>query len=254
MNVLVLLGAVLLGAMVFVGGKKGLRSFIALFLNFGVLFFLLFFMTNPDVNPIVVTFIACVLVCCISLFFINSVNVKTVIAFVSTMLVIGFLLLFIVYIADTMKIQGFGEEESDSLSGFSLYIGLDFMKIGASVLIVSTIGAILDVAISITSSMYEMYKHNPLLSRTELAGEGMHVGRDILGTDTNTLFFVFFGGYLALLIWFKDLQYSIGEIVNSKVFSSELLLILCAGIGVALVIPITSWLCAWYLVRTQERV
>lgn len=126
------------------------------------------------------------------------------------------------------------------------------MKVGASVIIVSTIGAILDVAISITSSMHELNKHNPLLRTKELASAGMHVGRDILGADTNTLFFAFFGGHLALLLWFKDLQYSIGDIVNSKVFSAEVLLILCAGIGVALVIPIASWMSAWYLVRKRN--
>ena len=252
MSVLVILAAVLLVAMVMVGGKKGLRSFVALFLNFGVLFFMLFFMTNPAVNPIVITFIACILVCCISLFFTNEVNGKTVLAFVSTMLVISFLLVFIVYLADLLMIQGFGEEEADALSGLSLYIGVDFMRVGASVIIVSTIGAMLDVAISITSSMYELDKHNPSLQRNELVDAGMHVGRDILGTDTNTLFFVFFGGYLALLIWFKDLEYSIGDIVNSKVFSSELLLILCAGIGVALIIPVTSWISAWYLKKPSQ--
>ena len=56
-------------------------------------------------------------------------------------------------------IQGFGEEEIDELAIFSLYIGVDFVKIGASVIIMSTIGAITDVAISITSPMLEMFIH-----------------------------------------------------------------------------------------------
>lgn len=252
MNALVVLAIILLLSMVLVGGKNGLRSFVALFLNFGVLFLMLFFMTNPDVNPIHVTFCASILVGCISLFFTNEVNSKTVLAFVSTLIVAGCMLLFIIYISEAMMIHGFGEEEADSLSGLSLYIGVDFMKVGASVIIVSTIGAILDVAISITSSMHELDKYHPLLRKKELASAGMHVGRDILGADTNTLFFAFFGGHLALLLWFKDLQYSIGDIVNSKVFSSEVLLILCAGIGVALVIPIASWMSAWYLVRKRR--
>lgn len=253
MNVIVILGAVLLLLMVWIGGSSGLRSFFALFLNFGVLFFMLFFMTNPSVNPIIITFIASILVCCIGLFYINQVNSKTVIAFISTMLVISALLLFIVYLSEALMIQGFGEEEADSLSGFSLYVGVDFVKIGASVVIISTIGAILDVAISITSTMQEMHRRNPLMSREELAASGMEVGRDILGTDTNTLFFAFFGGYLGLLIWFKDLQYNLGEIVNAKVFSSEVLLVFSAGIGVALVIPVAAWMSAAYLVRKSEK-
>src|SRR5690606_26035543 len=131
-------------------------------------------------------------------------------------------------------IQGFGEEETAELYIFSLYIGIDFVKVSTSVIIMSTIGAITDTAIAITSPMHEMYKHNPLISRKDLSAFGLSIGKDILGTSTNTLFFAFFGGYIGLLIWFKDLNYSIGEIVNSKVFSAEVITILCAGMGVAL--------------------
>lgn len=252
MNVNVLLAAILLLLMIVIGGKKGLRSFFSLFLNFGVIFVTLAFMMDPTNNPIVLTFIASAVIGCISLFFINEVNRKTVIAFISTMITIVILLFFIVFVANTLMIQGFGEEETEAISGYSLYIGIDFLKIGVSVIILSTIGAVMDVAISIASSMHEIFKHNPLISRKALVSSGTSIGRDILGTDTNTLFFAFFGGYLALLIWFKDLSYSIGDIVNSKIFSSEMMLILCAGTGIALVIPITSWINAYYLVKTRE--
>ena len=104
-------------------------------------------------------------------------------------------------------IQGFGEEETEELSIFSLYIGVDFVKIGASVIIMSTIGAITDTAIAISSPMREMFHHHPFISRKELFTFGLNIGKDILGTSTNTLFFAFFGGYMALLIWFKDLKH-----------------------------------------------
>lgn len=252
MNAIVVLAVVLLVLMLLIGGRKGLRSFFSLFLNFGVIFITLALLLNPDLNPVILTFIASALIGCISLFFINEVNSKTVIAFISTMITITLLLVFIFFVSNTLMIQGFGEEETEAISGYSLYIGIDFLKIGVSVIILSTIGAIMDVAISIASSMFEMNKHNPSVSKKELFASGMSIGRDILGTDTNTLFFAFFGGYLALLIWFKDLTYSIGEIVNSKIFSSELMLILCAGTGIALVIPITSWINANYLKKPRK--
>ncbi|WOV86804.1 YibE/F family protein [Sporosarcina oncorhynchi] len=252
MNAIVVLAVILFALMLWIGGKNGLRSFLSLFLNFGVIFFTLAFLLAPAVNPVVVTFIASALIGCISLFFINEVNRKTIIAFVSTMITITVLLVFIFFVSDTLMIQGFGEEETEAISGYSLLIGIDFLKISVSVIILSTIGAIMDVAISIASSMHEVLKRNPSISKIELFASGMGIGRDILGTDTNTLFFAFFGGYLALLIWFKDLSYSIGEIINSKIFSSELMLILCAGTGIALVIPISSWINAHYLMKTKK--
>lgn len=252
MNVLVLLAAILLLLMVWIGGKKGARSFISLFLNFGVIFFTIFFMMDPSANPIVITFIACVVISCINLFYINEVNSKTKTAFFASMVTIAILLFFITILTEKTMIQGFGEEEMEELGIFSLYVGVDFVKISASVIIMSTIGAITDVAISITSPMREILNHHPSIRRRELFASGLSIGKDILGSNTNTLFFAFIGGYMGLLIWFKDLNYSFGEIINSKAFSAEMLIILCAGIGIALIIPIAAWMNAYYLVRNRE--
>ncbi|WP_449621890.1 YibE/F family protein [Robertmurraya sp. Marseille-Q9965] len=253
MNVLVLFGAILFILMTIIGGKKGAKSFIALFFNFGVLIFILFFMTNPDFNPIIITVIACALISCINLFFINDINSKTKTAFLSTIITTVVLLLMIVVVTDKAMIQGFGEEEVEELGVFSLFIGVDFVKIAASVIIVSTIGAIADAAMAISSPMQEMYTHHPAISRKDLFAFGISIGKDILGTSTNTLFFAFFGSYLALLIWFKDLSYSVGEIINSKIFSSEMITIFFAGIGVTLVIPITAWISACFFVKTRDK-
>jgi uncharacterized membrane protein len=253
MNALIVLAAILFLLMTLIGGKKGARSFWALFFNFGVLIITVIIMNDPAIDPIILTLIACTVISCINLFYINEVNSKTKTAFLSTIITTVILLLFIVIVTKSAMIQGFGEEEMEELSIFSVYIGVDFVKIGASVIIMSTIGAITDAAIAISSPMREIYYHNPSISRKELFTSGLSIGRDILGTSTNTLFFAFFGGYLALLIWFKDLSYSAGDIVNSKIFSAEMITILCAGIGVTLVIPITSGITAYFLVKTKNK-
>lgn len=253
MNVLVLLGMILFFLMTIIGGKKGARSFFAIFLNFVVVLLAVLFMNDPNLNPIVITVIACAIISCINLFYINEMNSKTKTAFLSTLITIVILLSFIVILTDKAMIQGFGEEEIEELGIFSLYIGIDFIKLATAVMIMSTIGAITDAAIAISSPMYEAFYHHPNISRKELFKFGMSIGRDILGTSANTLFFAFFGGYLALLIWFKDLAYSLGEIVNSKIFSAEMITILCAGTGVTLIIPITAWISAFYFVKTRDK-
>ena len=249
MNVLFILSTILFVLMVVIGGKKGARSFIALFFNFVILFFAILFMTDPNANPIVLILIACTLISCVNLFFINEVNIKTITAFISTLITFIILVFFIVLLTESAMIQGFGVEEIDDYSTFSLYIGIDFMKLAVAVMITSTIGAIVDIAISISSPMREISYHNPKLGWKELFLSGICIGKDILGTSTNTLFFAFFGGYLALLIMFKDVSYTFGQIINSKVFSAEMLTILIAGIGVAMTIPITAFITAFALVR-----
>lgn len=252
MNVFVWLGAILFILMILIGGKKGARSFLALFLNFGVVLLTVLFMTVPSFNPFIITLLASGVISYINLFYINEVNSTTKTAFLSTVVTIVVLLLFIVIVAKKAMIQGYGAEEVEELSIFSLYIGVDFVKIGVSVIIMSTIGAITDTAMAISSPMREIFIHHPSISRKDLFLSGMRIGKDILGTSANTLFFAFFGGYLALLIWFQDLSYSVGDIINSKVFSAEMITIFCAGIGVAFIIPITSWITAHFLVKQRE--
>ncbi|MBM7837192.1 putative membrane protein [Alkalihalobacillus xiaoxiensis] len=253
MNVITALLLVLFILMIGVGGKKGARSFAVLFLNFGILFVAIVFMTNPGFHPMIITFIACTLIAAATLFIINEWSSKAITAFVATMLTIVGSLAFIWLITDLALIQGFGEEEIEELASFSMYIGLDFTQLAASVIVMSTIGAVADTAISIASPMQELQRQQKDYSVKQLFVFGMKIGRDILGTNANTLFFAFFGGQLALLIWFKDLSYSIGAMVNSKVFASEMITIFCAGIGVALIIPVTAILTALHLVWSEKR-
>src|SRR5690625_2333774 len=204
MTVQVLLAIILFLLMVLIGGKKGARSFFTLFLNFGVLFITIIIMTVPNVNPVILTLIASIAISCINLFYINGVNSKTKTAFLSSMITIVILLFFIVFITNKAMIQGFGEEEIEELSVFSLYIGVDFVKVAAAVIIMSAIASIVDIAISIASPMQEVFHHHPSISRKELYNFGLSIGRDVLGTDTNTLYFDIFGRNLDLLIWFID--------------------------------------------------
>lgn len=247
MNVLVVLAGILFLLMTLIGGRKGVRSFLAIFFNFGVIMITVILMNDPIIDPVILTIIACGVISCINLFYINGVNSKTKTAFLSTIICTVILLLFIVFITNKAMIQGFGEEEIGELGMFSLLVEVDFVKITVSVIIMSTIGAITDTAIAVSSPMREIHFHHPNISRKDLFLSGLNIGRDILGTSSNTLFFAFFGGYLALLIWFKDLSYSVGEVINSKIFSAEMITILCAGIGVTLVIPITTWITAYFL-------
>lgn len=252
MNVLVVLAVILAFLMLAVGGKKGVKSFISLILNFGVFILMLFFMMDVTLNPIIITLIGSIVMVCVNLFFVNEVNQKTKLAFISTMMTLMILFSFILFITNLSMIQGFGEEEIVELAPFSLEIGIDFVKITAAIVIISTVGAITDVAIAISSPMQEIKKHRPSIDRKSLFRSGMTIGRDILGTDTNTLLFAFIGSYLTLILLFKDLSYSIGEMVNAKIFMGEVITILCASIGIALIIPITAVINAFYLTLQKQ--
>ncbi len=251
MNTIAVLTVILFLLMKIIGGNRGVRSFFALLFNFGILYIAIIFMAH-GLNPLPVTFTACGVISFITLFYINKVNVKTKAALISVFITLLVLAVLIYKIGAAAKIKGFGEEEYDEISAYSLYVGLDFTKIIICTFIMGLIGAITDAAVSISSAMHEINVHNPSMNRQKLMRAGMNVGKDILGTTTNTLYFAFIGGFMAMLLWFKELSYSFGEIINSKVFGAELLQILCSGLGATLIIPITVLITALMLKKMQS--
>src|SRR5690625_5423047 len=67
-------------------------------------------------------------------------------------------------------------------------------------LFIGSLGAVMDVAISISSALYELYQKNNDISDEALKASGMDIGKDIMGTMTNILFFAYVSGSMPMLI------------------------------------------------------
>ena len=240
MNISVVLSIILLILMVIVGGKRGLRSFITLIFNFFILFLMLILIA-AKLDPIKVTFIGCILISYVTLFYINGINKKTVASLISITIVILLTMLITYKVGTDAKLQGFSNEQSETIAYLSLYVQLNFAKIVICQVLIGLLGAIIDVSISISSSMNEIHKSDLLITQKSLFESGMNIGKDILGTMTNTLLFAYIGGFMTLIIYFNELHYSLADILNAKVFCAEVFQILWGGIGIILIIPITAF-------------
>lgn len=241
MSVPFILLIILLILMIIIGGKRGFRSFLTLIFNFVIMLVLLILM-GAGVDPIKVTIIGCVIISVITLFYINEVNVKTVSSLIAVMLVVFFTALITYKMGSNAKFQGFSSEEIESISYLSFYINVDFSKVVISQILLGLVSAVIDVSISISSSMYELFKHNNAITKKSLIKSGFSIGGDILGTMTNTLFFAYIGGFMTLIIYLSELHYSLGDILNDKAFCSEVFQSLCGGIGIILIIPVTTFI------------
>lgn len=246
MNISFLLLIILFILMAIVGGQRGVRSFFTLFLNFIILFFMII-LIGAKLDPIKVTVFGCIIISFITLFFINGFNVKTVSSLLAVTMVVFLTMLMTYNIGNGAKIQGFGNEQSETISYLSIYVQLNFAKIVICQILIGLLGAIIDVSISISSSMYEIYKSDISITRNNVLKSGMNIGKDILGTMTNTLLFAYIGGFMTLIIYFNELHYSLTDILNAKVFCSEVFQILCGGIGIVLIIPITAFITSRFL-------
>ncbi len=232
--------------MMYIDRTRGLKLFFSLIINFGILL-IVFYFTALGFNPIICSLIGCLLVSIVILYFVNGTNQKTRSSFRSIIIVLLLLAILIFTMTKLSRIAGFGYESFEEINMFSYDIRIDYTDIAISMILISLIGATVDASIAISSALYEVHEHNKKLSIKELFTSGMNIGKDILCTTTNTLFFAFLGDFMTLLIWFNSAQYQVIDVVNSKTFVGELIRILFSGLGCILVIPITAIITAYAL-------
>ncbi|OEK11675.1 YibE/F family protein [Staphylococcus saprophyticus] len=250
MSAITLLGLILFILMLIFGGKKGLISYLTLFLNFVILFISIILIIF-GVPVYLVTLIFCIVIAACNLFVLNSYNTKTKAAFYATIVTTVILIAAIYLSVSIGHLQGFTTEQQDETYIFSMNIGIDMVKFMVFTIVLAVIAAVIDLAITISSPMYELSETNPNLTQKELFHSGMRVGREILATSANTIYLAYFGGQLTLFFWFFKLNYSFGHIINSKIFAQEFISIILGGIAVAISIPITAWLTA-LLIKNQK--
>jgi uncharacterized membrane protein len=246
MDVISALGLVLLVLLVAVCGKSGLTIFFGLVLNF-VLLFITVTLFGLGAPPIITTLLVSAVILAVIVFFSAAGNRVTRIAYVvslTVMMVLCGLAWLIQYFAN---IQGFGNEVGEDIGGFSLLIGVPFGQIVVAILTLSALGAVAEASIAVTSGLFEVADTVPNITPSQLFADGQVIGGKIIGTALNTLFFGFFGSYLALFIWFVQLKYSPGLLLNDKLFISEAASVLLSTMGVVATVPLSTWVVSWSL-------
>lgn len=159
-------------------------------------------------------------------------------------------LLGIIFTGD-FKIHGAIMPNSESLlySGFQ---HLDLTKIFMASIFIGSSGAVMDLAVDITSAINEVISKKPEMKWREAFLSGMNVGRAAMGTMTTTLLLAYSGGYIALLMVFMAQGTPVFNILNYKYVSSEILDTIIGSIGLVLVAPFTALTCSILLTGTKK--
>jgi len=237
--------SILLILLVFIfGSNRTAQSIVTTIINLGV-FFCTLFAIYFGLNSILATILGCVVISLITLFYQNEVNIKTKTAFVSILIVIFISLGFTFFIVSFSNIQGFpvGQYEIRQSNGYLDTIEVNMMLVQIAVILIVLIGSTIDTSLAVSSSLYEVKLNNKNLNKKELFLSGLSIGRGILSSTINTLFFIFIAEYMSLFLYFSR-YYTLSQMINSKEFAQEVITIAIAGIASVLAIPITSLICS----------
>ena len=246
------LGIILLLLMLIVGGRQGWIAFLSLLVNFGI-FFMALILVYFHVPPLAVTLGLSVCILAVTIYMgTNDLEVAQA-AFFSAIVIFACLLVLVLIVEHFAQVPGFANEDSGELEGMSVLIGISYAKVATMVTLLSVLGAIAEAAMAIATGMFAMMRSDASQSLTSLLNGGITIGKQIIGTTLNTLFFGFFGGLLALLVWFVGLDYSFGTIINNRIFVAEMITVLISFIGVILTVPSATLLCVYHFRKHLDK-
>ena len=244
---LLLVLAAFLIVTVLVGGKVGIKSLLSLGLTVAALIFILLPLLLLGWPTIPTTFLISVLVTAATFVILGGVDKKTVCACLGTLAGIALATAFGLLAQSWLRIDGYRQEYAEALLQLrqteESMIGITGLVTAG--VIVSALGAVMDVAMSISSAIRELTRVNPDLTARDLMKSGMNIGRDMVGTMPNTLILAILGSGLTLVVYIYSLGLQPWQLLSSSYMSLEAISAVASSIGVMLAVPLTAAICAF---------
>ncbi|MCK8817827.1 YibE/F family protein [Natroniella sulfidigena] len=227
-------------SLILVGGRQGLKTVLTLSITGFLVLKVLLPLILEGYPPILTTIIITSIIVSISLFITSGFTRKTLAAIIGTMggVVVAGVLAW--WMSSATRLTGLSGEESQMLMYIPQGTDFDFRGLLFAGMIIGAMGAVLDIGMSIASTIDEVKRANPSISTKDLIKSGLNVGRDIMGTMSNTLILAYTGASMSLLLVIIANEIPLSRITNMDSIATEIVRVLAGSIGLIYAIPITA--------------
>jgi len=231
---------VFLALMIAVGRRKGFDAFIALLFSLVFILNVSLPMLYSGASAVWVGLLTVVSATAVTMLMIHGVTKQCGWAVISTL--IGELIACLIFsiFAAMFNISGFQTSDAQSLLLVTRHTGLDVYHLLLCGMMISSLGAVMDVAVSILSSLREVSLAMKQPDGKKLFTSGISIGRDVIGTMANTLIFAFVGGSLTSMLVFYSHGVQASQLLSSDYLAIELTQGLCSTMAVILTVPAAS--------------
>ena len=248
-----LLVAGFLAMILVIGRSKGVATIISLLLTVWAVFSLyipaVLLGQNIYTWTIIVTFFVIVSSLCI----LNGWNKKTLCSVVGNaggILASGILAFFI---NRAFGITGILDQDYLFLTMLEGGVSINLPALIWGGILIGSLGAVMDVSMSLSSAMYELSTQIDKPTFKQLVVSGMNIGRDAIGTMTNTLILAYVGGSLATILLFAAYTQDIALLLNYEMLLVEIIQAVVGSIGILLAVPITVFFSAWIFLKKKQK-
>lgn len=234
----------LLFLIVLIGRGKGIRSAIGLCFTMSVIICYMIpalYKGKAAGGTVVITIVAASAVSC---FCISGFEKKTLCNMISTSL--GSITAGVLYqiLAGVMNMNGGTMPEAESLQLISESTGMTLKGVMFAGIMVGALGAVMDVAVSMGAALWEIKEVKQEICPGELFLSGMNIGKDMIGTMTNTLILAFSGGCLPTLLIFISYGVQYHQLLSSNFLALELVQAVAGSSAVILTVPLSAGICS----------
>lgn len=253
-NIIIGFAVLYIAALCLVGGMKGVRGALGLIYTFAAIIYIYLPLVYLGYSPFWVSVFICIITTLVTMLLIGGFARKTICATLGTMAGVIIAGATATIFSNMTGVTGWNVSDIESLMTLQQVNGIQVGGLLFSGLLISALGAVMDVAMSISSSMQELHDQNPSMTRMELMSAGMRVGRDMMGTDSNTLILAFAGSSLSMLV--LDYAYNLPylQIINSNNIGIAVMQGLSGSFGIVLSVPATVVMAAYiYKLERKEK-
>lgn len=234
--ILMLIFAVLL---IVVAGKNGFLAIFSFLITVLTVWKILVPAYLKGYSPVWIGIFITLFLTVMIIFFVYGFDKRTLAASSGAMLGILTTCVLGMLFTDMFRIHGAVMPDSESLL-YSGYQDLNLTSIFMSSIFIGASGAMMDLAVDITSAVHEVIEKKPDITWKEAAKSGMNVGRAAMGTMTTTLLLAYSGGYITLLMVFMAQGTPMDHILNYKYVAAEILDTVVGSFGLVTVAPFTA--------------
>ena len=250
LGVFVLLFFVLLAVL---GGKKGLGALLGLLFTLGCIWLILIPCLIRGIPAVPVTVGIIAVTAAGALIFLNGFSEKTLCSVLGCVIGVVAAGGIAAAVGAATPMNGFNMSEAENLLLYGADKGLKISGLLVCGVLISALGAVMDVALGIASAVWEIHEQNPALTARQLFRSGMHIGQDAMGTMANTLILAFTGSSLNILILVQTYEIPFLQLINTDYICIEVIQSIAGAMGILLTVPIVAFISARLMAAQGKR-
>lgn len=241
---ILILGIVFAAIILIFGRFKGVNTLISLAFTVLAVFAVFVPSVLSGQNIYLWSIITCIYTIVMTMLLINGADKKSFAAGMGCFLGVVIAGILTVIMDKVLLLTGMLNEDTLYLQMVQTQSPIDLKGIIFAAIIIGAMGAIMDVAMDISSSLNELRTNIPDISSARLIKSGFNIGRDVMGTMANTLVLAYIGSSLSTTLLLVAYNVTFVELMNMELIVVELLQALVGSIGMLMAIPMTSFICA----------